>query len=152
MNDRRLHQLFALGVILKGIDAAIESATGVALLIVSTGTLAALINQLRRDLFGGSHDLIARLFMSAAQHVSVGTKSFYAAYMLGHGLIKILLVAGLLKGAAWSYPAALVALTGFVIYQLYRVAITFSGALIVLTAFDVVVLLLIWQEWRRVRR
>ena len=68
------------------------------------------------------------------------------------GVIKILLVAGLLRGAAWSYPTALAGLAGFMIYQLYRVSLTHSLALIILTAFDAVILLLIWQEWRRVRR
>ena len=40
----------------------------------------------------------------------------------------------------------------FVLYQLYRYSYTQSFGLIVLTVFDIFVIILIWHEWRILRR
>lgn len=64
------------------------------------------------------------------------------------GLTKPTLVAGLLRGKLWAYPAALWFLTVFVLYQTYRIFLTYSVALAGLTAFDLVVMFLIWHEYR----
>lgn len=82
----------------------------------------------------------------------MASKEFYAFYLLSHGLIKLLLVVGLLRGKLWSYPASLVALGAFMVYQVYRWSYTHSPGLLVLTVFDAVVMVLIWHEWRVVRQ
>ena len=83
-----------------------------------------------------------------ANHFSVASAHFYAFYMLSHGLIKLLLVIGLLKGKLCSYPASLAAAGAFIGYQLYRYSYTHSFGLLVLTVFDVIVMVLIWHEWQ----
>jgi uncharacterized membrane protein len=70
---------------------------------------------------------------------------------LSHGLIKIFLVVGLLKEMLWSYPASLVVLAAFIVYQVYRYSYTGSVGLIVLTVFDLIVMILVWHEWRLLR-
>jgi uncharacterized membrane protein len=87
-----------------------------------------------------------------ASDFSVASKDFYAFYLLSHGLIKLLLVIGLLRGKLWSYPASLAALGAFMVYQVYRYSYTHSPGLLVLTVFDAIVVWLIWQEWKVVRR
>ena len=77
---------------------------------------------------------------------------FFGFYLLSHGVVKLLLVAALLRGKHWAYPAALVTLTLLVAYQLYRYSYTHSPGLIALSAFDVIVLALIFAEYRGVRR
>jgi uncharacterized membrane protein len=67
-------------------------------------------------------------------------------------LVKVLLVIGLLKEKRWAYPASLAILAAFVAYQVYRYSYTHSIGLIVLTAFDLVVIWLVWHEWRLLRR
>ncbi len=67
-----------------------------------------------------------------------------STYLLNHGIVKRLLVIGLLHNKLWSYPASLV--FGFIIYQLYRFSYTQGAGLIVLTVFDGVVMGLIWHE------
>jgi uncharacterized membrane protein len=71
---------------------------------------------------------------------------------LSHGVVKLLLVVGLLRGKLWSYPASLVAMALFIAYQLYRFSITHGLGLIALTVFDIAMIWLIWHEWRVVRR
>lgn len=98
------------------------------------------------------NDFIAGYLSQMASQFSVASKQFYAFYLLSHGLIKLLLVIGLLRGKLWSYPASLVALGAFMVYQVYRYSYTHSPGLLVLTVFDAIVMWLIWQEWQAVRR
>jgi uncharacterized membrane protein len=83
-----------------------------------------------------------------AQNYTVSTQHFYAFYLLSHGIIKVALVIGLLRDKLWAYPASLVVLGIFIVYQLYRFSYTQGFGLIVLTVFDVIVMGLIWHEYR----
>src|SRR6266481_914956 len=49
MNERRIHQIFQVSVLLKGAHALIECAGGIALAIVSTSTIANLVNALTQE-------------------------------------------------------------------------------------------------------
>jgi len=62
------------------------------------------------------------------------------------------LVIGLLRNKLWAYPASLVVMGLFIIYQLYRFSYTGSFGLIAITALDVVVMVLIWHEYRLMLR
>ena len=153
MNERIIHRVFEISVLLKGAHALIEIAGGVALYLVSTETVAKLVElATQEELIEDPNDYIATHLLAMAQQFSVASKSFYAFYLLSHGLIKVLLVIGLLREKMWSYPAALIALGAFILYQLYRFSYTHSPGLIVLTVFDLFVIALIWHEWRLRRR
>lgn len=153
MNERRIRQIFEASILLKGAHALIECVGGLLLLVVSTQAIARLVGRLtQEELIEDPHDLIATRLLGWAQHFSVGTKMFYAVYLLAHGAVKLFLVIGLLRGKLWAYPASLIVLGLFIAYQLYRYAYTGSIGLIVLTVFDAFVMLLIWHEYRIVRR
>ncbi len=152
MNERRIHQLFEISVLLKGAHALIECLGGLVLALVSTESILRLANRITQpELLDDPHDFIATHLLTWAQDFSVGTKNFYAYYLLSHGLVKVLLVIGLLRGKMWAYPASLVALGVFIVYQLYRFTDTHGIGLIILTIFDLVVMVLIWQEYKVVR-
>ncbi|GES50153.1 membrane protein [Rhizobium sp. NBRC 114257] len=152
MNERRIHQLFEISVLLKGAHALIECLGGLVLALVSTESILRLANRITQpELLNDPHDFIATHLLIWAQDFSVGTKNFYAYYLLSHGLVKVLLVIGLLRGKMWAYPASLVALGLFIVYQLYRFTDTHGIGLIILTIFDLVVMVLIWQEYKVVR-
>jgi len=153
MNEQRIHRIFAISVLMKGAHAVIEILGGIALYLVSTGTIVSLVKLLtQEELIEDLNDFVATHLLAMTQAFSVSSKSFYAFYLLSHGLIKLLLVVGLLRSQRWSYPASLVALAGFIVYQLYRFSYTHSVGLIVLTVFDVFVITLVWHEWRLIRR
>lgn len=153
MKEQRIHQLFEVSILLKGAHALIECIGGIALTLISTNTIAILANRLTQDeLIEDPHDLIATHMLAWAQNFSVGTKTFYAVYLLSHGAVKIFLVVGLLRGKLWSYPASLIVLGLFIVYQLYRFSYTHGAGLIVLTVFDIFLIGLIWHEYRLVRR
>jgi uncharacterized membrane protein len=153
MNERRIHQLFEISVLLKGAHALIECLGGMVLALVSTESILRLANRIAQpELLNDPHDFIATHLLTWAQDFSVGTKNFYAYYLLSHGLVKVLLVIGLLRGKMWAYPASLAALGLFIVYQLYRFTDTHGIGLIILTIFDLVVMVLIWQEYKVVRQ
>ncbi|MER9054912.1 DUF2127 domain-containing protein [Mesorhizobium sp. M0213] len=152
-DERRIHQIFEVSVWLKGAHALIECLGGVLLYLVTTDTIASWVNAFtQEELIEDPNDFIAGYLSQMAGHFSVASKEFYAFYLLSHGLIKLLLVVGLLRGKLWSYPASLVALGAFMVYQVYRYSYTHSPGLLVLTVFDAVVMVLIWHEWRIVRQ
>lgn len=153
LSERRVHKLFQLSVLLKGGHAILECLSGVALALFSTATIISFVNTLTQDeLVENPHDFIATHLLAMAHSFSVQTKNFYAFYLLSHGVVKLFLVIGLLRNKLWSYPASLVALAGFVAYQIYRFSYTHGLGLIVLTVFDLFIMVLIWHEYGLVRR
>jgi uncharacterized membrane protein len=153
MNERRIHQIFEVSILLKGAHAVIECLAGIAIAIVSTENVVEIANRLtQEELVEDPGDFIATRLVSLAQNFSIAEKNFYAVYLLSHGVVKLLLVAGLLRNKLWSYPASLVVLGLFIVYQLYRFSYTHSIGLIVLSVFDIVVMWLIWHEYSLLRR
>jgi uncharacterized membrane protein len=153
MNERRVHQVFVASVLIKGAHAAIECIGGIALALVSTSTIADFVNALtQEELIQDPQDLIATHLLTWAQNFSVEEEHFYAFYLMSHGIVKLLLVVELLRNKLWSYPASLIVLGLFIVYQLYRYSYTHGAGLIVLTIFDILVMTLIWHEYRLVQR
>jgi len=153
MNEHRIHQIFLGSVLLQGAHAVIECAGGIVLALVSTSKIVDIVNTLtQEELIEDQNDFVATHLLVWAQNFSIGTKNFYAFYLLSHGVVKLLLVIGLLRNKLWSYPASLVVLGLFIVYQVYRFSYTHGIGLIVLTVFDVLVMGLIWHEYRLVRR
>ena len=94
-----LHRLFALGVWLKGVDGVLELAGGLALLTLRQAALSRLAIALtQHELAEDPRDLLANAIRHAAAQVSASTQLFGAIYLLAHGLVKLLLVVGLLRG------------------------------------------------------
>ena len=153
MNERRIHRIFEISLLLKGAHALIECIGGLALALVGTSTITRLVNAFtQEELLEDPNDFVATQLLSLAQNFSVSTQRFYAFYLLSHGVIKAFLVVGLLRNKLWAYPVSLVVLGLFIVYQLYRFAYTHGFGLMVLTVFDVFVIGLIWHEYRLVRR
>jgi uncharacterized membrane protein len=146
---RTLRRLFDLGVVIKGIDGALEVAGGVLFLVIDPQTLGTLILSLTaHEISEDPSDLVANLVRHGLGHLSANTSVFAGVYLLGHGLVKLFLMVFLLRGKLWAYLAALWFLGAFIPYQVYRIVLTNSLGLIALTGFDVVVMALIWHEYR----
>src|SRR6476469_1064644 len=144
LTEHRIHQIFEVGILLKGAHAVLECLAGVALALVSTDTIVGWITWLTQDEFNEDpNDIVATLLLNMAQSFSVSTKNFYVFYLLSHGVVKLFLVAGLLRNRIWAYPASLGVLGLFIAYQVYRYTYTHSIGLVLLTVFDFVVMYLI---------
>ncbi|MBA3668252.1 MAG: DUF2127 domain-containing protein [Sphingomonas sp.] len=151
--EHRIHQMFEVSVLLKGAHAVIECVGGLLLAFTSTTTILSLVERLTQDeLVEDRGDFIANYLLAWSQTFSVETQHFYAFYLLSHGIVKLALVGGLLMRKLWAYPASLVVLGLFIAYQIYRYTHTRSAGLIVLTVFDLIVMVLVWHEYRLLRR
>jgi uncharacterized membrane protein len=153
LSEHRIHQVFEISILLKGAHAVLECLSGVALALISTDTIVSWVTWFTQDEFGEDpNDAVATFLLNMAQGFSVGTKNFYVFYLLSHGIVKVFLVAGLLRNKIWAYPASLAVLALFIIYQVYRYSYTRSIGLVLLTAFDFIVMYLIWHEYQLIRR
>jgi len=153
MHEKRIHQIFVASVIFKGLHALLEIAGGIALFLVST---AAIVTAIKRysyaELIENKHDWIANHLLDFARTFSVAEHNFYAAYLLSHGVIKAVLVAGLLREKLWAYPASFAVFGGFILYQLYCYSFTHDLGLILLSIFDLFVIALAVHEYRLLRK
>jgi len=152
MSSQLRELLFRLSVALKGLHAVLEIVGGIALLVVSPAFVLRTIELLTQDeIAEDPRDHIANYFLDAARHLSLSSQYFAAYYLLSHGVTKAFLVGALLKNKLWAYPLALIVFGAFIAYQLYRFTFTQSIGLIALSLFDLVVIWLIWLEYRAVK-
>jgi uncharacterized membrane protein len=141
--------LFRITVTVKGLDGVLEFVAGVALLAIKPEFIVRTIAFITQDeLAEDPRDFIAHQLHNAVEHFSVGTQHFAAAYLLIHGIVKVVLVLALLKNRLHVYPWAMAVFGALIAYQFYRFTYTHSLMLIVLSSFDIVVVWLIWLEYR----
>lgn len=150
--EKTIHRVFEVSITLKGVHALLEVVGGILLYTVSVGSIDSFLTLLSSaELLEDPHDIISNFLITTAQSLSVSSKAFAAFYLLSHGAIKVVLVAGLLRNKYWAYPTSLVVLGLFILYQAYRYTFTHSVWLVALTIFDLVVMWLIWHEYKLVR-
>ncbi len=149
MQEKRIHQIFVASVVFKGAHALIEIVGGLALYLVSTEAIVATLVRFSGDrLIEDGDDWVANHLLTFAQGFSVEAHHFYAFYLLSHGIVKSILVIGLLREKLWAYPASFAVFGGFIAYQLYRFTFTHDFALILLSIFDAFVIYLAVHEYR----
>lgn len=149
VSDRLAHRAFLVGIVFKGLDGLLEVLGAIAVLFITQSSIDRWAGALAHlEVGGGFAHAVASHVVHAAHHLSTGTRRFAVIYLFAHGAIKLVLVAGLLREVRWVFPVALVVLTGFIGYQLYRLSIGVSWLLVALTVIDAIVVALIWHEWR----
>ena len=142
---------FRISLYLKGLDGLLETAGGILLLIVTPEQ----INHLARWLTQGElsedpHDFIANHILKTAHHLTGASLAFGAAYLLAHGIVKIVLVFEVIRDHLWAYVGLIGVTALFVIYQVYRLVVDkFSVSLFLLTLFDLLIIYLTQKEYRR---
>lgn len=146
-----LHLSYLVGIVLKGLDGVIEIVGGVALFVTSLPHIIRLVAAWARRSLPVANDFIANHVAHMAENLPPGAQRFASTYLLIHGLIKVGLVTALLRGWRRAYPIALLMLTAFIGYQCFRLFRYHSPLLAAFTLIDVIIVVLIWLEWRRVR-
>lgn len=148
-DERRIHQAFLVSLAIKAADAILEIAAAVALAVLDAAALQNTVLRLAsKHLLHHPDDRVFAWVVRAAESFSIEVKTFAVLYLASHGIIKLILVVGLWRNQAWAYPVSLIAFSGFIAYQIYRFTFTHSPFLVVLTVFDIVVIALVWHEWR----
>ena len=147
LQEKGLHEAFMISIMLKFVFAALETVLGVMLLFtpkVIEFVVALVQIEILEDPndFFGTH---VRQLLNPSHEAQV----FGGLYLLSHGVVKLFLAAGLLRDKIWAYPAALAVFTLFILYQMVRWLSTHSVWLLVLTVVDLLVMWLIWHEYKR---
>jgi len=143
-----LHRFFLAGVMIKGINGLLQSAGGVALLVVDPQTIRDW-SQYVADLVGPD-DFAGHWLAHLGDRASTARYAL-AGYLLAHGAIKLFLVTALMRRWLWAYPVA-IAVSGVIIaLELWWLVFHFSLALPPLMVVDAVICVLIWREHKRLR-
>jgi uncharacterized membrane protein len=152
LDERKIHLVFEVSLWLKGVFALSEVIAGVAAYFISQQFLLAIVLWVTKEEFAEDpHDIIANSLLHAVQNFSVSTQKFVAVYLLGHGVIKLWLIIGLLRRRLWYYPVAMIVFALFIAYQLYRYTFSHSVWLLLITVLDLIVIALTWHEYRFMR-
>ena len=150
LTQKWLDRWFVVVVAFKGIDGGLEILAAAVLLLVPNASIHGLISHLVTLDAASDSDLLVHSLQRFSHSLTPGTQLYAAVYFLLHGVIKVGLVAALLSRRYRLYPAAIVVLVLFMIYQIYRISTGESLALdITLTVIDAVVVWLTWLEYRR---
>lgn len=152
ITEKRLHETFEISILLKGLHSVIEIIGGVLILFTTKASITSLVASLTsEEIVEDPRDFLALYLIKAANNLSMLGQQFAAFYLLSHGVIKLFVIWGLYKKKIWAYPTSITVFTLFILYQLYRYTFTHSAWLLLITVFDVIVILLTIHEWRRVR-
>jgi uncharacterized membrane protein len=148
-----LDRAFAVGIIGKGLNGAVELIGGLLLLFLTPDQIQHVaVAWTHGELSEDPHDVIATYLLHTANGLTGPAVLFGAVYLLAHGVVKVVLVTALLLNKLWAYPWMIVVLLIFIAYQLYRIVLNPTAGLIGLTVFDIVIVALTWREYLQQRR
>jgi uncharacterized membrane protein len=148
-----LDRVFAVGIIGKGLNGAAEVVGGLLLLFLTPVRIRQLAaSWTHEELSEDPHDAIATYVLHTAHGLSGHAVLFGAAYLLAHGVVKVVLVVALLLNKLWAYPWMIGVLLVFIAYQVYRIVLDPTAGLIGLTVFDAAIVALTWREYREQRQ
>lgn len=148
-----LHRLFLAGIWLKGLDGILELGCGLLLLVASPEALDRhIVVIIHHEMQHDSGHLFVAALRHIANHLTIDSKLAAGAYLTGNGMVKVLLAFGILRGKLWYYPAGLTIIGLFVLLQCGRLAFHFSFLMLAANFVDLAILLLIWREYRHIKR
>ncbi|WP_377832212.1 DUF2127 domain-containing protein [Acidimangrovimonas pyrenivorans] len=147
-----MHGSFLFGL---GMQALIGTSQLLAAIVLQiawrTDELTELANWTGNALKTQTPDPIAASLLRQIHDFSLHPQTFWSVYLIGHGLLNLSVVAALLTKKPWAHPVSMLVLAGFIAYQLDRYWLTHAPVLILLSVFDFVVILLVWNEHRQQR-
>ncbi|MCU1664268.1 MAG: hypothetical protein JWR58_4333 [Pseudonocardia sp.] len=149
---RRTERLFRIALLIKGLDGAAELVAAIVLLFVSGTAVHGLVAEIiSRDLLGRPDGFLARHLVAGTAEFATGNRTFVVLYLGLHGVVKLALVAALLRRWLPAYPVAAVVLGVFVVYELYRAVHTGSVVLPLLAVLDILIIIMVVREYRMLR-
>lgn len=149
-NKKLIDKIFDVGILLKALFGFFEVSAGIVLAI--SGQLVInnfIIDLAQQEIADDPNDLIAGFLINTANNFYYDTHLFAIIYLIAHGIINMFLAFFLSKNKIWAYPSAIFLFGIFIIYQIYRYFHTYSFSLLVLTLFDIFIVLIIWLEYNR---
>ena len=145
-----LDKTYEIGIIIKGLDGTLELIGGILILTLSSDTIHRITSFLTaNELHQDPHNFIATHIVKLGDHLANGHNIFVTAFLLTHGLVKVVMVICLLLNKMWAYPWSLGVLTLFLIYQLYVLVVSPSFGMAYITVLDIIIIFLVYREWQQ---
>jgi uncharacterized membrane protein len=147
-----LDKTYEIGLLIKGFDGSVELLGALLLIVVPSSAILRLTHWLvDNELASNPHSFIATHILRTGTDLAAGHNTFAILFLATHGAVKVGLVVALLRQKMWAYPVALVALSGFLVYQVYLLVTKPTFGMAFLTVLDVIILWLVWREWQQQR-
>jgi len=152
INKKWLDISFDIGLLLKGLFAVGEILCGAAVLFLTPDRVTRLVEWISRAVLSRDPDdwlmthlvIFGQSFTFSAQH-------FAMFYLLSHGIVKLVVILLLWKRRLWAYPVSVAVFIGFIVYQMIHFASGHSVLLLLLTALDIVMIILTIFEYREIK-
>jgi uncharacterized membrane protein len=150
MNSPRfLRASFRTGITIKGIDGILEAVGGVLLWFIKPEQLGSTLQEIfEHELLRDPHDFLARHLLHTSEKLAQSDPLFASLFLLSHGLVKVVLAVLLWMNKLWAYPLAIFVFTAFTVFGGYRYMHTHATLLIVIAVFDMIIVVLAWEEYR----
>lgn len=147
--ERTIYYAFRTSILIKGAISAAEILVGGILFFISFEALAHFGVRISAPFLPDSlFAWVAHEVALLSLEVATIPPLFVALYIFSRGLIKLVLIAALLRNMLWAYPSSLCVMGAFLLYQFYQIAAEGSAIIVAITLFDIVVMYFIWREWR----
>ena len=144
------HRLFEVGVIVKGIHGVFEIISAGVVYVISGASITTIVGSiLYEELSEDPNDFLANIILQHSPHLTLPQMHFAALYFFVGGIVNIVLATGLLLHRKHMFPVAKMLLGIFVFYQLYLFTRTNSPWLLLLSFYDLLLIWLIFREYRR---
>ncbi|HWT75798.1 MAG TPA: DUF2127 domain-containing protein [Mobilitalea sp.] len=155
MNSKQIkaiHVGFQIGLLFKGIDGLLEVIGGISLIFLNQARLNKIIQLVTQgELSEDPRDVVANALLRFGSSFSLDAQSFGVFYLMSHGIIKIIIILLLWRKKLWAYPVSIASLVLFIAYQIYRYTISASPLMILLTIFDIAMIILTYLEYQRMK-
>jgi uncharacterized membrane protein len=126
---------------------------GLAVLKVVGTPLTDIVQRLLgHELIEDKNDLLYGFLMHALASHPVSITYFLAFYFIFWGIIDVVLSYQLIRHRLWAFPASIVLISLFILYEAARFSTTHSPILFFVITIDVAVLLLIWREYGKLKQ
>jgi len=140
---------YRLSLAFKGLLGLLQLIGGAGLMAAPKSAIVGFVDWLtRNELAQDPTDPVARAVTHWVSALSVSSEHFYAIYLLGHGCLNLGVAAALIFRIRGAYHVSLVVLGAFVAYQLYIFTYRHDPMLLVLSAVDLAVIVLVVLERR----
>lgn len=151
--EKKIFTLFRFTLFIKGMNGLLEVAGAAVILFVSKAYLIThVLDLLQSELSDDPNDKVANFIVNLAASYSVNSQYFFGIYMLAHGVVKLVLVIGLLKRKLRIYPLAITVFAAFCVYEFYRLSLAYSLWMLGLAVLDFLIVCLTVHEYRLAKR
>lgn len=142
---KKLRKVFKITLYMNGIIAILDILAG--FFFSYTGIITPILIKVSH--IHGVIGSVSNFILNMSSRVQI----IGAFYFFSHGIVKLLLVWGLLTVRLWAYPISIIFLGGFSLYQLYEIIfVEFSGIITFFMIFNSIVTLLIIDEYKRIKK